>query len=736
MKKAILFLMLCSVSAAFAQDHALRLTEANISKVVKAMTLEEKARLLVGPSYIYNDSSRRQTIPDIEVGAAGYTYPIPRLGIPVTLLTDGPAGVRIPAQREGDSRTYYATAFPIGILVASSWDIETARKMGEALGQETLDYNCDLLLGPGMNLHRNPLCGRNFEYFSEDPVLSGMMAGYEVLGIQSKGVGATIKHFVCNNQESYRTQNNSIVSQKALRELYLKNFEIALRVCSPWSVMSSYNTLNGQRVMYHKPLLTDWLRGEMGYRGMVVTDWYGYRDPVQQEIGGSDLLQVGVQQQVDDIIKGVESGRLPMEIVDRNVTHLLEYIVKTPHFKGHRAANQTDLEGHARMAREAAEQGIVLLKNEGATLPLGKDRRVALFGQGSYKGFLAHGTGSGSVNKAYTLNLKQGLEGAGFSLNAELKSLYEDAEADVAISRSYAERRAQESDVAVVTIRRNSGEGADRWNEPGDWLLSDLERNTLSNISEAFHAQGKKVVVVLNIGGVIETSSWSGLVDAIVLPWQPGIEGGNAVASILCGKVNPSGKLPMTFPVAYEDIPSAKNFPDHFHAEAWDKAKKNIGWTRYEEGIMVGYRYFDTFKVPVAYPFGYGLSYTTFAFSRLKVKRQRGGYVASVTVTNTGSVAGREVAQLYVSAPKGKLEKPARELKAFAKTRELQPGESETLVMRIGDADLASFDEAANSWVTDAGTYRVEAGASVEDLKVRAELKVGKPIVRKVPAVI
>ena len=736
MRKIMFFALLWCISIAFAQNKAPQLTTKNIDQVIKAMTLEEKAQLLVGIDYEKKDSVLSAHIQGLEVGVAGQTHAIPRLGIPGTLLTDGPAGVRISPTRKGDPRTYYATAFPIGTLIASSWDISNARKVGEALGQETLDYGCDVLLAPGMNIHRNPLCGRNFEYFSEDPVLSGNISGYEILGVQSKGVGASAKHFVANNQETYRTQNNSMVSQKALREIYLKNFEIALRIGNPWTVMSSYNTLNGTRVMYNKALLTDWLRGEMGFKGMVVTDWYGYRDPVLQEIGGSDLLQYGVKEQVADIIKGVKEGKLPMEIVDRNVRHLLEYIVKTPHFRHYKAANETDLKGHAQISREAAEQGIILLKNDNSALPIAKNQCVALFGQGSYKGFLAHGTGSGSVNKAYTVNLEQGLENAGLSLEPELKSLYEDAEDKIAISRSYAERRAKDADVAIVTIKRDAGEGSDRLDEKGDWLLDDLEMNLLKNVSGAFHAQGKKVIVVLNIGGVIETASWSNLADAILLPWQPGIEGGNAIADILCGKVNPSGKLSMTFPVSYADIPSAKNFPSHFHKDAWDKEKKDIGWTKYEEGIWVGYRYFNTFNKPVAYPFGYGLSYTTFAYSNAKVKEKNGEYLISVTVKNTGNVAGREIAEAYVTAPKGKTDKPARELKAFVKTRNLQPGESQILTMKVKALDLASFDEASNSWVMDAGTYKVGIGASVEDVRASVSFDIKKQTVKKTPTII
>jgi len=422
--------------------------------------------------------------------------------------------------------------------------------------------------------------------------------------------------------------------------------------------------------------------------------------------------------------------------VNRNVRNILNYIVKTPHFRHYKASNAPDLKAHAAVAREMAAQGIVLLKNDDRTLPLTQGQKVALFGIGSYKGFLANGWGSGDVNKPFVINICQSLQNAGYQVDEDMAELYQDADEDINFGPAYARHRASVDDVAIMTIRRNAGEGSDRHNRPGDWSLTDGELNSMKNIAAAFHAQGKKLIVILDIGGVIETSSWKDIPDAILLPWQAGEEGGNAIADILSGKVCPSGHLPMTFPVAYEDVPSSKNFPQNDNGGVFDKNKSTIGYTKYDEGIWVGYRYFDTFGKPVSYPFGYGLSYTTFSLSGLKVRYGKSVCKAVVTVTNTGKVAGREVAQLYVSAPKGTLEKPKKELKAFAKTRNLQPGESQTLTLTFRPMDLASFDAVTNSWVLDPGVYEVMIGQSVENIKLTAPMKISKGVQKKVPAII
>jgi len=735
MKRSILLLaILCAVctQAQNTRSKAPQLGKDPIDKVVAAMTLEEKAQLLIGGNHEFSIDKVGKSY-DLVPWAAGMTISIPRLGIPFTVETDGPAGVRIKPTRDGDSKMYYCTGFPVATLLASTWNPVVVKKVGQAMGNEVLEYGCDVLLAPAINLHRNPLCGRNFEYYSEDPLLIGKTAAAMVHGIQSQGVGTSVKHFAGNDQETFRTENSSQISQRALRELYLKGFEIAVKESQPWTIMSSYNRLNGVYTQEDYPLLTTLLRDEWGFKGIVMTDWIGKRNTVAQVHAGNDLMMPGQAVQVKEIIDEVKSGKLSMSDVDRNVKRMLQFIMKTPHFRKYAFTNAPDLKAHAEVAREAAEEGITLLKNDNNTLPMKDVKTVALFGNGSYN-FLAGGTGSGEVNKAYVVNVQQGLEDAGFSISEEIKALYIGAGEEIPISPGYAKRNAANSDIAVITFSRQAGEGADRHNTKGDFYLTNKEKAIITNVTNAYHAVGKKVIVVLNIGGVIETASWKNIPDAILLVWQTSQEGGHAIADILTGKVNPSGKLPMTFPMDYMDIPSSKNFPYNYYGEHFDASKKNIGYTNYEEGIWVGYRYFNTFNKEVSYPFGYGLSYTTFEFKDAKVKKSGNNCVVTVSITNTGSVAGKEVAELYTAAPKGKLEKPACELKAYAKTKVLQPGESEVVSMTFSVPDMASFDEATNSWVTDAGTYKILIGSSVQDIHQTLTLKVNKAIVQKAQA--
>ena len=754
MKKIFLFAAagLMTVSA-LAQP---QLRKDNIDEVLKAMTLEEKATLLVGGARAVIVDGVPTGVAAQVPGAAGNTRPIERLGIPGTVLADGPAGVRINPTREGDRNTYYATGFPVGTLLASSWDLDLVEKVTDAMGNEVLEYGVDVLLAPGMNIHRNPLNGRNFEYFSEDPLLSGKMAAAYVRGIQNNQVGTSIKHYAANNQETNRNENDARISERALREIYLKNFEIAVKESDPWTVMSSYNQLNGEYTQQKKDLLTTILRDEWGYKGIVMTDWGNKAGTVKAVWAGNDLMEPGNQNEIDRIVAGVKDGSLSIEDVDRNVRNMLEYIVKTPSFRKYKFSSKPDLKAHAEVARAAAGESMVLLRNEGNTLPLAGGEKVALYGVTALD-FVAGGTGSGNVNKAYVVNMKEGLENAGFVVDPSLMKYYQ-AQIDltaataaltssgrnwwssprtpeIAVPQAAIDAEAKNNDVAVVVIGRNAGEGADR-KMVDDFDLTAVERELLRNVSTAFHAEGKKVVVVLNIGGVIETWSWKNMVDAIVLPWSPGQEGANAVADVLTGKINPSGKLPMTFPVNFMDHPSSANFPYNYSAagngfgfgfgRGPQQPRKDVDYTNYEEGIYVGYRYFTTAGKEVSYPFGYGLSYTTFSYGKPVVKAVADGFEATVTVTNTGRVAGKEVVELYVSAPAGGLEKPACELKAFGKTRELKPGESQTLTFKVDNYSLASFNEANSAWEAPAGTYQVAFGASVADIRATGSYQLKK----------
>ena len=730
-----------------------QLGKSSLDEVIGAMTLEEKAHLVVGTGMagFSGDSAVIGATRKLVPGAAGTTYPIERLGIPAVVLADGPAGLRIDPKREGDSATYYCTHFPIGTLLASTWDQELVESVGQSIGNEVLEYGADVLLAPALNIHRNPLCGRNFEYYSEDPLVSGKIAAAYVRGVQSNGVGTSIKHFAVNNQETNRMATDAHVSPRALREIYLKGFEIAVKESAPWTVMSSYNYLNGVYTSENKELQTTMLRDEWGFKGMVMTDWFGGKDAVAQMVAGNDMLQPGLPKQYEAIVKGVQDGALDEAILNQNVKRILEMILQTPRFKGYEYSNKPDLKAHAAVTRQSATEGMVLLKNDNGALPLAADvKNVALFGCTSYD-FIAGGTGSGNVNRAYTVSLLDGLKNAGYVVDEALKNSYEaylKAEkerlskdkkewfmpdtrpAEMAVSAQVIREQAAKADVALVTLGRTSGEFLDRM--VADFNLTKEEQNMLKAVSDAFHAAGKKVVVVLNIGGVIETASWKSAPDAILCAWQAGQEGGNSVADVLSGKASPSGKLTMTFPVKFEDAASSDNFPidmrvstDLMNKGGKKNDVKNVDYTNYEEDIYVGYRYFDTFGKQVSYPFGYGLSYTTFAYDKAAVKADNGAYTVSVEVKNTGKVAGKEVVQLYVSAPDAATaNKPEKELKAFAKTKELKPGEAVVVTLKVNADDLASYDEAASAWVVTPGNYKFLVGASSRDIKATLEAEV------------
>ena len=750
-----------------------QLGKSPIKDVIAAMTPEEKAHLVVGMGMsmaaipgsmkdLMKDTGKAkvfsQSAPGGPVigqtmnkvpGVAGTTYAIDRLGIPSIAVADGPAGLRIQPIRNGDtSKTYYATAFPVATLLASTWDTALVKKVGVAFGNEIHEYGVDVILAPALNIHRNPLNGRNFEYYSEDPLIAGSMTSAIVNGIQSNGVGTSIKHFAANNQETDRNTVNVIVSERALREIYLKGFEMAVKGSQPWTVMSSYNYINGTYASENLDLLTTILRDEWKFKGFVTTDWFGGKDAVAQMKAGNDLLMPGTPMQSKAILDALNSGQLSPQQLDENVERILNIILKSPTFKKYHFSDKPDLTQHAAVSRTAAAEGIVLLKNESNTLPITGAKKIAAFGNTSY-GLIAGGTGSGEVNEAYTTSLLQGLSNAGFSEDEALQKAYPpyiiEAKskqekpkgmfaqpppvAEMEMTGDMIEKTATNNDAAIITIGRNAGEGSDRKAE-NDYYLTDAEKALIKNVATAFHAKNKKVIVVLNIGGVIDVPSWRDDVDAILLAWQPGMEAGNAIADVISGKTNPSGRLATTFPMKYDDVPSAKNFPGK---EFPEKATTgNFGMkmipaeVTYEEGIYVGYRYYNTFNVKPAYEFGYGLSYTDFSFNNLKLSSTsfKQSITATVTVTNTGKTAGKEVVQLYISAPAKTMDKPAKELKAFAKTDLLQPGKSQTITFTIKAVDLASFDTKTTSWIAEKGSYDVKVGASSLDIKQTASFTV------------
>ena len=734
-----------------------QLREDNIHEVISAMTDEEKCTLIVGGrAKSFNGIGHTNTgVP----GAASVINGIPRLGIPTVVLADGPAGLRISPTREGDPRTFYCTGYPIATMLSSTWNLDLVEEAGRNMGNEVLEYGVDILLAPGANIHRNPLCGRNFEYYSEDPLLTGKMAAAMINGIESNGVGTSLKHFAVNNQEYNRLSNDAIVSERALREIYLRNFEIAVKESQPWTIMTSYNFINGEHAAESPRLLTDILRGEWGFEGAVMTDWGGGYDDAAIVRAGNEMIQPGTDERYINLLTAIKDGSLSREAVDRAVERILQLVVKTPKFKGYMPSEAPDLKEHAKVCKKIADEGVVMLKNEGAALPVSTDQEIALFGVTSYD-FIAGGTGSGNVNRPYVVDLMSGLSNSGFRLEPDVDAFYKEYMEDEKYRRNringtnpwYVDREpaievvpveliqnaAENADAAVITIGRVFGEGKDR-DYFHSYLLSAREQELIDCVSRSFHAKGKKVSVILNCGGVIDMCSWQDKADAILLCWQPGQEGGNTVASVLCGDVNPSGHLPSTISVRYELEPTADNFPQVFADKPFNysyyrqiKTKKlplhtvrNIDYTNYEEGIYVGYRYFNTFAPKaVAYPFGFGLSYTEFDFKKMDIKPAEGGWNVSVTVENTGKVAGKDVVQVYVKAPKGELDKPERELKGFAKTPELAPGESCELSIFISHDSLASYDEKSSSWVVEKGKYTFVAAQDASDNSLKAKVKV------------
>jgi len=756
-----MLVLLFTASTAFSQQALPQLGKSPIQDVVKAMTLQEKVDLVIGqgmflPGMAFpgmGGGSEPTAAQKRVLGAAGTTVAIPRLGIPALVVCDGPAGTH--AFNGGKSRIYYATAWPTGTLLASSWDTAVLHKVGDAYGKEAKDFGIDVILGPGMNIHRNPLGGRNFEYYSEDPLITGTMAAAIINGIQTNGIGVSAKHFFANNNEDNRNTVNVIMSERAMREIYLKGWQIMIKKSNPWTIMSSYNLVNGLYTSENPELLNTILREDLGFKGMIMTDWFSGKNVVGQQKAGNHLIMPGTPQQKTAVLEAVKKGELDEKILDQNATEILKLVLLSPTFNGYKITDAPPLKENAQISRWAATEGMVLLKNESKVLPIDLGTNIAVFGNNALD-LVAGGTGSGDVNRMYTVPLADGLFHAGYTLNANVYSAYSNYVAaelakkpkrslmeelmspaspiiEMTASNDLIQKAAIQSSIAIISIGRNAGEGNDR-KVVDDYTLTEKELALIKSVSVAFHANNKKVVVVLNIGGVVDVTKWRDNVDGILLAWQPGLEGGNAMADIISGKVNPSGKLSTTFPLNYDDEITAKNFPGRVipgtEKPALFGQKAVDAEEIYEEGIYVGYRYYSSFGKKTAYPFGYGLSYTSFKFSDLKLNApiMNGSIEATVTITNTGAVAGKEVAELYVSAPSNKLDKPAAELKAFAKTGLLAPGASQTISLTITPADLASFQTASSSWVADAGDYTVKIGTS-EETYASANFKLPKEVV-------
>lgn len=717
--------------------------------ILSKINIDEKIHLLKGSGMKSALGMSKNGIP----GAVGTIVSTPRLGLPSLYLSDGPAGLRISPKRDGDEKTYYCTAFPIGTLLASTWNTDLVQEVGNAMGNEALNYGIDIILGPAVNIHRNPLCGRNFEYYSEDPILSGNIGAAMVNGIESNGVGTSVKHFIANNQETSRNSNNAIISERALREIYLKGFEIIVKKSQPWTIMSSYNKVNGENVSESKKLLTNILRNEWGFEGVVMTDWFGGNDAKNQIRSGNDLLEPGTQNQWDELKEAYENGSLSIQEIDTSVNRILKLILKSNKMRNYDFNNNPDLLKHAEITRRSASEGMILLKNEGL-LPLKNIKNIALIGATSFD-FISGGTGSGDVEEAYTVSLEEALVSSGYKINEVSSNIFKShflanessfkkhegilgtlmgmlnpyTPPEIDYSINSIKELAKSADIAIITIGRNSGEGSDRI-EVDDFLLSKKELKMIEITSKEFRSLGKKVVVVLNVGGVIETESWKKYADSILLAWQGGQEAGNSVTDILTGKVNPSGKLPMTFPVNLIDHASSFNFP--MDGEPLDvkslfiknidkpinKQEKNKDFTLYDEGIYVGYRHFDKANIDVSYPFGFGLSYTNFKYSDLQVTKTNDKIDLSVEIENTGSLKGKEIVQIYLSKTDSEIDRPTNELKAFLKTPNLEKGESIRLKFSIPISYLSYWSEDEKGWKVEPGNYLLKVGASSRDIRL------------------
>jgi beta-glucosidase len=653
----------------------------DIQAIIDQMTLEEKAALCTGAT-------------------AWSTTPIARLGVPELYMTDGPHGVRRAAEAGTlISQSLPATCFPTASCLASTWDVDLIHAMGQALGEESIALKVDVLLGPGNNMKRTPLCGRNFEYFSEDPYLSGQMAAHLINGVQSMGAGTSLKHFAANNQEFERFSINARVDERALREIYLPAFEMAVKQAQPWTVMCAYNQLNGTYCSEHHALLVDILKNEWGFEGFVVSDWGAVHDRVASLRGGLDLEMPGPKdRRVKAVVDAVRAGELDEAVLNEAVRRILRIVFKAAETP---KSGTFDIDAHHALARKIAAEGMVLLKNNGL-LPLQNPQHIAVIGRAAEH---AHFQGGGSSHINPTRVDVPFQEVQQLAGQAEL-TYAEGYPTDDTFSQALIDEAvvlAQAADVALLYVAlptSKESEGYDRAD-------LDLTGQQVALI-KAVAAIQPNTIVILNNGAPVTMNDWIDAPAAILEVWMMGQAGGGAIADVLFGRVNPSGKLAETCPLRLADTPAYLNFPGE------------NGEVRYGEGLFIGYRYYDAKCVPVQFPFGYGLSYTTFAYSNPKVSattfKDVNGVTVSIDVTNTGSVAGKEVVQVYVHDRQSRLVRPPKELKGFAKVA-LQPGETKTVTIELGFRAFAYYDPAYHQWVTEGGEFDILIGASAADIR-------------------
>lgn len=677
-----------------------QLSEDALYLVLKALKNEELAALVIGAGYTEKEKE----------GAMGGTFEVERLGIPMLNFCDGPFGVRIFPQ--------YSTCYPAPFVLASSWDTELTKKVGTRIGKDCISFGIDVILAPGMNIHRSVLCGRNSEYFSEDPLLTGKMATAYVNGVQSTGTSAVVKHYAANNEEDDRTTVSAAVTERALRDIYLRGFAYVIREAHPNALMTSYNKINDTYTSVNKNLINA-ARQDFGFNGLIMSDWTAGGSVTDRVLVGNDLTEPGSYDEVQEVLAALKAGRITRSDLLVCAERILRFVLKSNVLNGVTDENFSKDESRA-VSLEAAKSGIVLLKNDGMTLPLANSD-IALYGYGSYNTAVGI-VGSSWVNTNTITRISTGLEGSGkFTLNRYVTDNYAGVEDEIDLNANLITSSASQSDVAVITLRRQKGEGYDLHNVKGEFLLTDNEMSMITRVSAAFHAAGKKVVVILNTPNYIETASWEKYVDAILWCGVPGETVGEAVASVLSGETNPSGKLTASWPVNYTDEPYAP----YVGTDAFQSV--------YYEDVYVGYRYKTTFNKNVKWCFGYGLSYTGFDYSEAKLSADKfDGKDSTVTlsakITNKGNVSGREAVQFYVSKPYPE-GGPVIELCGFAKTALLDAGASETVSCEVTASELESFCEATSSYTVRAGEYKFYVGSSVNDLTEIGKLTVASDIV-------
>ena len=655
----------------------------NTELLLKKLTLEEKCALLSGAETFK-------------------TRGMPEHGIPQIWLSDGPHGLRKQAGESdhlGLNPSVPATCFPTASAVANSWDAALGEEIGAALGEEAAAQEVSVVLGPGLNMKRNPLCGRSFEYFSEDPYLAGKLAAGYIRGIQSKGVAACPKHFAVNSQETRRMASDSIVDERTLREIYLTGFEIAVKEGHPRSIMSSYNLVNGTYANENKHLLMEILRGEWGFDGAVITDWGGSNDHALGVKNGSTLeMPAPGGDSVRELLAAVESGKISESDIDARLSELLPLVFDTKAALD-AAPREFDAAAHHALARRAAAESLVLLKNEGSLLPLAAGSKVAVLGDFA-KNPRYQGAGSSMVNSTQVDVLLDKLIDSELNVIGYQQGFDRHGKPDAALQKSACELATQ-ADTVILCMGLDEiaeSEGLDRSN-------LRLAQNQV-DLLQAVAAVNPKIVVVLYSGSVVETP-WLDNCQALLYAALGGQAGAGAVADALTGKVNPCGKLAETWPLTYADVPSAADFATR---------RKTV---EYREGLYIGYRYFTTAEKAVRFPFGYGMSYTTFAYSDMAADEQG----VSLTVTNTGSVAGTEIVQLYVAKKNSDLFRPAKELKGFARVT-LAPGEKQRITITLDDKAFRFWNVKANRWEIEGGEYELLVGASVEDIRLCEKISV------------